>query len=78
MADNGLKTNRQKTAGNDATVSESGPVRLSKKQVILFTEELSDLLEAGLQLESALKVIEERQGFPSAKADRSPCPQNGA
>lgn len=38
-----------------------GPVRLSRQQVILFTEELSDLLDAGLQLESALRIIEERQ-----------------
>lgn len=37
-----------------------GPVRLSRKQVILFTEELSDLLSAGLQLEPALRIMESR------------------
>ncbi len=39
----------------------TGPIRLKRKYVIHFTEELSDLLDAGLQLEGALKVIEERQ-----------------
>ncbi|MFN0129886.1 MAG: type II secretion system F family protein [Verrucomicrobiales bacterium] len=37
-----------------------GPVRLRRKQVILFTEELSDLLSAGLQLEPALRIMESR------------------
>ncbi len=36
-------------------------IRLSKQQIIFFTEELSDLLDAGLQLESALRIIEQRQ-----------------
>lgn len=37
-----------------------GSVRLSGKQLVLFTEELSDLLSAGLQLEQALKTMENR------------------
>jgi len=40
----------------------SGPVRLSHAQILLFTEDLADLLDAGLQLEAALKVIEDRPG----------------
>lgn len=43
-----------------AGVLPKGPVRLSRKQVILFTEELSDLLSAGLQLEPALRIMESR------------------
>jgi type II secretory pathway component PulF len=35
--------------------------RLSTPQLLFFTEELAELLEAGLQLEGALKVIEQRQ-----------------
>ena len=35
--------------------------RLTTPQLLFFTEELAELLEAGLQLEGALKVIEERQ-----------------
>lgn len=35
--------------------------RLSPAQILLFTEELSELLEAGLQLEPALRVIESRK-----------------
>lgn len=35
--------------------------RLDGKQLLLLTEELAELLEAGLQLEAALRVIEQRQ-----------------
>lgn len=38
----------------------SGPIRLKKAQVIQFTEELCDLLTAGLQLEQALHSMENR------------------
>lgn len=41
--------------------SEVGLARLSSAQLLYFTEELAELLEAGLQLEGALKVIEQRQ-----------------
>ena len=40
---------------------EVGLARLTTNQLLYFTEELSELLEAGLQLEGALKVIEQRQ-----------------
>ena len=45
----------------------SKPIRLSKNQIILFTEELSDLLEAGLQLETAMAVMERRKEASSIK-----------
>jgi general secretion pathway protein F/type IV pilus assembly protein PilC len=38
----------------------TGPIALSRGQVIQFTEELTDLLNAGLQLESALHAMENR------------------
>lgn len=38
-----------------------GDIRLSAKRVMQFTEELSDLLDAGLQLESALGIMENRK-----------------
>ncbi|MFM8460410.1 MAG: type II secretion system F family protein, partial [Chthoniobacterales bacterium] len=44
-----------------AGVSDSGENILSRQQVLLFTEELCDLLEAGLKLDRALQVIEQRQ-----------------
>ncbi len=53
--------------GRAAGGSEGPPVsaaqlpRLTGKQLLFFTEELAELLEAGLQLEGALKVIEQRQ-----------------
>lgn len=37
------------------------PVKLKRAQLILFTEELADLLDGGLQIEQALRVMQERQ-----------------
>ncbi len=45
----------------------SGPVKLKRSQVVMFTEELSDLLAAGLQLEPALKVMESREELSALK-----------
>jgi len=39
----------------------NAPLKLKKAEVILFTEELSDMLAAGLQLEPALRSMENRQ-----------------
>jgi type II secretory pathway component PulF len=47
---------------------ETRNIRLSGSQIILFTEEMSDLLDAGLQLEPALKVMESRNELSSIKA----------
>lgn len=44
-----------------AEATEGGAIKLSKAEVILFTEELSDMVAAGLQLEPALKSMENRQ-----------------
>ncbi|MEM6912094.1 MAG: type II secretion system F family protein [Verrucomicrobiota bacterium] len=38
-----------------------GSVKLKRQQVITFTEELSDMLQAGLQLEPALRAMENRK-----------------
>jgi type II secretory pathway component PulF len=38
----------------------SGPIRLKSSEVIYFTDEISDLLDAGLQLDPALKIMEQR------------------
>jgi type II secretory pathway component PulF len=44
------------------TPSSDEPLpRLNTTQLLYFTEELAELLEAGLKLEGALKVIEQRQ-----------------
>ena len=42
----------------------STPIHLKRAQLILFTEELADLLDGGLQLEQALRVMHERQESP--------------
>lgn len=46
-------------AKGKAVVPEtSGPIRISGKNLQLFTEELAELLEAGMRLEQALKLME--------------------
>src|SRR5687768_9995512 len=40
------------------------PPKLKRVQLILFTEELADLMDGGLQLEQALRVMHERQESP--------------
>lgn len=38
-----------------------GPLKMKSKDVVYFTEELSDMLAAGLQLEPALRAMEDRE-----------------
>ena len=42
-------------------------VRLKKQELVLFTEELADLLDAGMNLERALKILSERQNVSNIK-----------
>jgi len=42
--------------------------QMSEAQIISFTEELGDLLDAGLQLEGALRMMEQRSEASSVKA----------
>ncbi|MCW1886624.1 type II secretion system F family protein [Luteolibacter flavescens] len=44
-----------------------GPLKMKRPEVIMFTEELSDMLAAGLQLEPALKSMENRQELGGLK-----------
>lgn len=46
----------------------SGPVALPRTALILLTEELADLLDAGLQLEQALRILHDRQQHKGIKA----------
>jgi len=57
-----------KTAsGAEAKVVDNAPAKLKRSQVILFTEELADMLDGGLQIDQALRVISERQEDPALK-----------
>jgi type II secretory pathway component PulF len=47
-------------AGEAAAEADTGPIRLKPIQVQQFTEEMAELLEAGMRLEPALKVLEGR------------------
>ena len=48
-------------------VVPDGPIKLKQNEVVLFTEELSDMLAAGLQLEPALRAMENRQELGGLK-----------
>jgi type II secretory pathway component PulF len=58
----------KKKEKKQTSFSSETSTRLSKGQLLFFTEELAELLEAGLQLEGALKVIEQRQEKSAVKA----------
>jgi type II secretory pathway component PulF len=63
----GAETNGARLpAGGEPVATRN--IRLSGSQIILFTEEMSDLLDAGLQLEPALRVMEGRNELSSIKA----------
>ena len=67
----GAKPSQARAKGAAAQVSEEeipeGPIKLKRSEVVLFTEELSDMLAAGLQLEPALRAMEGRQELGSLK-----------
>ncbi len=56
-----------KGTASDEKIPE-GPIKLKRPEIVLFTEELSDMLAAGLQLEPALKSMENRQELGNLKA----------
>ncbi len=55
------KVNGAKAGADGAAQTGSEGLLLTRKQIILFTEEVADLLDAGLQLEQALRVMENRR-----------------
>ena len=60
-------TSRAQAAGKEEPIDMSAQVKLKRPDVVIFTEELSDMLGAGLQLEPALKAMENRQELGSLK-----------
>ncbi len=68
----GTKTKTEEPGRSKAEAKEDvipqGPIKLKRQEVVLFTEELSDMLSAGLQLEPALKSMENRQELGNLKA----------
>lgn len=58
---------RPKTASSSEGGESEGQLKLKRADVVLFTEELSDMLGAGLQLEPALRAMEGRQELGSLK-----------
>jgi type II secretory pathway component PulF len=63
----GAETNSARPAAAEAPLATRN-IRLSGSQIILFTEEMSDLLDAGMQLEPALRVMEGRKELSGIKA----------
>jgi len=63
----GVETNGARAPEISGTLPTRN-IRLSGGQIILFTEEMSDLLDAGLQLEPALRVMEGRKELSGIKS----------
>ncbi len=61
------KASKTKEESKETPIPD-GPIKLKRAEVVLFTEELSDMLSAGLQLEPALKSMENRQELGNLKA----------
>jgi type II secretory pathway component PulF len=61
------KVVKAKTTTAHASHTPRGQIRLKLAQVVLFTEELSDLLAAGIQLEPALGTMERRKELSGLK-----------
>jgi general secretion pathway protein F len=61
------KPKPRESVSDKTEVSADGTIKLKRAEVILFTEELSDMIGAGLQLEPALKSMEMRQELGSLK-----------
>jgi type II secretory pathway component PulF len=57
---------RKKADPADEAIPD-GAIKLKRGEVVMFTEELSDMLAAGLQLEPALRAMESRQESGSLK-----------
>jgi type II secretory pathway component PulF len=59
---------KKKAAASTApVVAADGQIKLKLNQVLLFTEELSDLIAAGIQLEPALGTMERRRELSGIK-----------
>ncbi|MFN0080088.1 MAG: type II secretion system F family protein [Prosthecobacter sp.] len=54
-------------AAKAKAVADEGPVKLKRAQLISFTEELADLLDGGLQIDQAFRVMQERQEAPAVR-----------
>ncbi|MED6300537.1 MAG: type II secretion system F family protein, partial [Verrucomicrobiota bacterium] len=67
QAKNGDSASNAKSKAKEDEVEITGPMRLKKSEIVLFTEELSELLGAGLQLEPALRVMENREELGKLK-----------
>jgi type II secretory pathway component PulF len=63
----GVETSAQRPKAADEPAATRN-IRLSGSQIILFTEEMSDLLDAGMQLEPALRIMESRNETSSIKS----------
>lgn len=67
LRERGLQPVRLIESANGGTTTSVAPVkkvsgnRLTTVQLVTFTEELSELIDAGLQLEPALKIVESRK-----------------
>jgi len=60
-------SDKQGSGASAGRRDDGGLLKLKRAEVVLFTEELSEMLRAGLQLEPALKSMENREELGSLK-----------
>ncbi|MGB2402382.1 MAG: type II secretion system F family protein [Akkermansiaceae bacterium] len=63
----GVEVNKTGLSAVSERRDEQGLLKLKRAEVVLFTEELSEMLGAGLQLEPALKSMENREELGALK-----------
>jgi type II secretory pathway component PulF len=63
----GGKADAGKPGAAAAPVKAKRGTRLKRQELVLFTEELADLLDAGMNLERALRILQERQANASIR-----------
>ena len=61
------KAGQRAAANPSESGAITGRIRLTRAQVILFTDELADFLHSGLQLEPALQLMENREEKSAVK-----------
>lgn len=61
------KAGKRAAAGDASKGASVGHIHLTRAQVIMFTDELADFLNSGLQLEPALQLMERREAKSAVK-----------
>ncbi|NLT69746.1 MAG: type II secretion system F family protein [Verrucomicrobiaceae bacterium] len=68
VGDGGAGESAAKGGKGQSAAGAPRHTKLKRQELVLFTEELADLLDAGMNLERALKILQERQANVSIRS----------